>query len=528
MLMKLYVVSDGVNLHNTYFEENDILECSASLINKPLICIFTDKIKEHARNNTDLKNQHCIGCIPETNYSKIEDLDDKKWLTVHAVIWKHYSNDAILKEIINNQNSDKKSSNISMEIEILESVQENGCLHIKKFRFMAISIISNNLQPAIPGANAKIIKYSTNDYSDMVNTTNKQLSQFTIPDIVKENAKKAIELSQENPQLINFAEDIIKNDTLSFSKVSWILNNIQNLKKEDNIMFFGGLESKEWCESIIQNYNSEQKQEKEDDDVQKESVEKAQLKFGLNSSQIREILNNALSQYKYKSGEYEWDKYYVEAYDEEFVYVWDCEDSNNKRMTYNISDNVAIVDVSSAEEVISAGYMLVGNKEPDINTNAVDGDTTDYKAKFEEMSAKYEEMSGKYAEMENQKNEMATNYSMLESDVESLKQFKADTEKVNLENKANELYSKYESYITEEEKADLNVKLFSVESFDIFKEKVFAIVAPKMEAENIALKQNKNEVDPNKIQFSTMPLLDTINKDENKSSFEKLKEYANS
>jgi hypothetical protein len=136
-------------------------------------------------------------------------------------------------------------------------------------------------------------------------------------------------------------------------------------------------------------------------------------------------------------------------------------------------------------------------------------------------------METKYSVIETEKNELIANYSVLETDLESLKQFKVDTEKINLETKANELYSKYESYITEEEKTDLNVKLFSVDNFDIFKEKLFAIVTPKIEAENIALKQNVTN-DPDKIQFSTMPLLDGINKDENKSSFEKLKEYANS
>jgi len=355
----------------------------------------------------------------------------------------------------------------------------------------------------------------------MVNTTNKQLSQFAIPDSIKENIKKVLEPKQENPQLINFAKEIINNEKLSLSKINWILNKIQNLEKEDDIIFFGGVESKEWCENIIQEFN---KQEKEDDEVViKEAVEK----FSLNSSQIRDILSNALSQYKYKNGDYECFKYWVNCFDENYVYVEDEESYKTYRMTYDIVDNAGTVNIESAEEVIRGNFVLVGS-EPTV-------DTTDYKANFEEMSAKFDEISEKYSDMETkysiietEKNELTANYSVLETDLESLKLFKAETEKATLETKANELYSKYENYITEEEKADLNIKLFSVDSFDIFKEKVFSIVAPKIEAENIALKQNKNDVDPNKIQFSTMPLLDAINKDENKSSFEKLKEYANS
>ena len=50
-----------------------------------------------------------------------------------------------------------------------------------------------------------------------------------------------------------------------------------------------------------------------------------------------------------------------------------------------------------------------------------------------------------------------------------------------------------------------------------------------MEAENLALKQNKNNNgDVNTIQYSTSPILDNFGKNENKSSLEKLKEYVNS
>ena len=550
-LIQLKPVITGSNRHNTYFSLETIKNAEPTLYNKPVICIWnkTDFV-EHARTAKQKEMQDCVGCIPETNNSELIEEDGKTAQYINAAIWKHYFPNVALK-LKNNE-----TTKISMEISVEKShKRDDGLIEIDEYKYVGFTLLGENMLEAIPGANAKIIKYSTTDYSEMVDNTNKQLSLYTIPDTIKENAKKALELYQNNLQFIDFAKEIIDNNYLSYSKIDGILNEIQSLKKEDSIMFFGGIESKEWCENIVNNkiiietnneqgltgetinhiennnqlsFSFENEQEKEDDDVQKESVEKVQLKFGLNSSQIREILNNALSHYKYKSGDYEWNRYYVEAYDEEFVYVWDEEDSRNKSITYNISDNIANVDISSAQEVISAGYMPVGSKESDINTNAVEGDTTDYKAKFEEMSVKYEEMSAKYADMEKEKDEIATNYSVLESDIESLKQFKADTEKTNLKNKANELYSKYESYITEEEKAELNVKLFSVENFDIFKEKVFAIVAPKMEAENIALKQNNNDVDPNKIQFSTMPLLDTINKDENKSSFEKLKEYANS
>ena len=525
-LLELYVVSEGSNRHDTYFDLSSIEDAIPSLPNKPLLAIWdssSNDVKEHARNKIDFEKQDCVGNIPESLDAQIVDYKEKKFLKCKACVWKHYN--PKISELLRNNTNTK----ISMEIELLESYKDvnDGFMHITKFRFMGITLLGMKYLEAIPNANAKIIKYSTADYSDMVNNTNKQLSQFSIPESMKENAKKALELTQKNPQLINFAKDIINNETLSFSKVGWILNKIQNLKKEDNIIFFGGVESKEWCEGIIQKFNMDQiKQEKEEEKVVlKENEEKVQLKFGLNSSQIREILNNNLAQYKYKCGDCEWGKYYVEAYDEEFVYVWDCEDSINKSMTYTLVENVASIDIASAQEVISAGYMPVGTKEDEPSD---DLEVIDYKAKFDEMSAKYEEMCGKYEEMCGKYSALETESTEKYALIDGLQSFKAETEKKDLENKANELYSKYDSYITEDEKQELNVKLFSVDNFDTFKEKVFAIVTPKMEAENIALKQNIPNADTNAIKFSTMPLLDNLNKDDVKSSFEKLKEYANS
>lgn len=99
---------------------------------------------------------------------------------------------------------------------------------------------------------------------------------------------------------------------------------------------------------------------KEEDIVIKEAVEK----FSLNSSQIRDILNNALSEYKYKSGNYEYQKYYVNCYDDIYVYVDDNEDyTKTYRMTYNIVNNIAIVDVENKEDVIRGNFIPVNAAE---------------------------------------------------------------------------------------------------------------------------------------------------------------------
>jgi len=459
-LIQLKPVITGSNRHKTYFSLEAIKNAEPTLYNKPVICVWnknTANFTDHARTTKQKEMLDCVGCVPETNNSQLIEEDGKTAQYINAAIWKHYFPSVALRLHSN------ETTKLSMEISVEKShKRDDGFLEIDEYKYVGFTLLGEYILEAIPNANAKIIKYSTSDYSEMLDITNKQLSQL----------------------------------------------NIKQEKEEENIVI-------------------------------KEAVEK----FSLNSNQIREILDNALSGCKYLSGICEYHKYWVNCFDETYVYIEDNESYKTYRATYNIVDNIGTVDLDSLEEVIRGNFIPVGS-EP-----------TDYKAQFEEMSVKYDElfskcadvetkystletqnnklvtkysdMETKYSVIETEKNELIANYSVLETDLESLKQFKVDTEKINLETKANELYSKYESYITEEEKTDLNVKLFSVDNFDIFKEKLFAIVTPKIEAENIALKQNVTN-DPDKIQFSTMPLLDGINKDENKSSFEKLKEYANS
>lgn len=132
---------------------------------------------------------------------------------------------------------------------------------------------------------------------------------------------------------------------------------------------------------------------KEVDGMKKEVIEKVSEKFSLNSAQIREIFNNALNQYKYKNGDYEWCRYWLEAYDEEFIYVYDSQEEKAKRMKYQIADNVATIDTESAEDVISAGYMPVGSKTVDDEYETLKVSYSELKAQFTELEEKFNKKS---------------------------------------------------------------------------------------------------------------------------------------
>lgn len=140
---------------------------------------------------------------------------------------------------------------------------------------------------------------------------------------------------------------------------------------------------------------------KESGDVIKEAVEK----FNLNSDQIREILRNALSEFKYNCGDYEYSKYYVDCYDAEYVYVWDNEDDRTYRLTYDITEMVATINMESKEEVIRGNFIPVSQANQE-NEQMSENTTT------EEMSTSEEEKNKETEEMSS--NEFVDNTAMQE------------------------------------------------------------------------------------------------------------------
>jgi len=144
------------------------------------------------------------------------------------------------------------------------------------------------------------------------------------------------------------------------SKLDSLTSELNQLKQEyEDIIKFSNTQTNTQEQNLIK---------EEGEDLIKEAVEK----FSLNSNQIREILNNFLSQFKYQNGDYEWNKYWVNCYDETYVYVDDEETYKTYRMTYDITDNVATVDIESAEEVIRGGYIPVGKPEQETATLSED------------------------------------------------------------------------------------------------------------------------------------------------------------
>lgn len=231
----------------------------------------------------------------------------------------------------------------------------------------------------------------------------------------------------------------------------------------------------------------------EGDSVIKEAVEK----FSLNSEQIREILKNGLTQYKYNISDYEYNKYYVDCYDAEFVYVWDCEDGKTYRMTYVIAEMIATIDADSKEEVIRGNYVPIekpaevtieedmssnefvdNNAAQELNDQAAEQnkelskeqmESDEDKEKLASLSDESEQLKQKLSQLESANSDLAEENT-------KLKEFKLSIEKQNKDFEVETTLKDVIGILPQEEidVCRMSAENFSLESIDAWKNEVKA------------------------------------------------------
>jgi hypothetical protein len=274
--LKLYIVSEGNNLHNFPISWETIEKAKESLVGKPILCKYNKYTKSFEGHEDD---EIPVGFFISFDDISEETIENKRWLVSVAYLWKKY-----FPEVIDVFRNHDGKSDISMEIEVSQMKEhDDGLKWIEAFCFAGVTLIG--VSPAIENAHGEVLQFS-----------------------------QIVEAAQMEQKLVGF-----------------------NQPDDSN--------------------------QKEVKDVMKDFKTEIEKKFSLTSSQITEILSNALSEYKYQySDDYVCEKYYVESFDDVYAYLYDREDGKVYRATYVIVDNAATVDVGGKQEVIRGGYEVVGGQ----------------------------------------------------------------------------------------------------------------------------------------------------------------------
>lgn len=171
----LKVMHNGLNLNNSTFEDRSIEDAKESLKNKPILGYikkvdgtdqqdFSGHEVEFTWDESGLKITYLerpIGLIGETNNYAILEEDDKKYVTCRGYLWREYLNSGY--EIL----KDNPEKSVSMEIAVDDyEINEDGTINITKYRYLGVTVLGDNVSPAMRGAKLTVVGQFSEEYSD--------------------------------------------------------------------------------------------------------------------------------------------------------------------------------------------------------------------------------------------------------------------------------------------------------------------------------------------------------------------------
>lgn len=465
-----------------------------------------------------------------------EEYKGKNYLTTFIYIW-----DGRYPEL---ENLSEREIFHSMEVAVEENLQ--GKFKIVNEAYALGLCLLENVEPAFKNSHIEKFSYTENNIILEVDNLKHEFEQFsskydsidfTIPEEVKKVTKLGLDLYKKYNKggtsvSIANARFIQKNNKVTPEKAKSIAKySSKIMKKEFNkddesdpnwISFnlWGALDGYKWSTQIVESINKIDEEKlsyftnrnnKEGDKVIKEAIEK----FSLTARQIDEILNNALSEYKYKNGDNEYRKYWVRTFDDSLVYVCDYEDDKCYSFKYTIEDNIASIDIDSKDEVIDGGFMSVHKKSEESAEMAKEETNTEKSNKEtekEEMSSNeyvdntaMQELNDKSAEdnkdlseaqleveddkdkiiagMTTELSELKEKMSKMETDMAvymkengELKEFKANIEKQNKEFEVEMTLKEVMEVLPKEEldSCRMSAENFSLENISAWKNEVQA------------------------------------------------------
>lgn len=185
--LKLYAISDTVNRNGSEFLRDGFEESIPTIYNKPILAYFNKKIGDAEEHNSRMDidqygdtfydydydgAEKPVGVIPESADIYIEAVDGRNWVVINsAYVWVEYNKRLI--EVIKRQITKK----VSVEIEAIDSWEEDGIEKIRVWKFLGITILGkdkygNPIEEGIEGAKLVLDGYENS------NTFNTYKSKF--------------------------------------------------------------------------------------------------------------------------------------------------------------------------------------------------------------------------------------------------------------------------------------------------------------------------------------------------------------
>jgi len=180
--IEMWVAKSGDNKHNLPITEEAIKMAADTLVGKPILYKYNKHTGDFMGHEVD---EIPCGVVLSRDDIRFErDDNDELWLVCTAYIWKYYCPEVM--EVFKKHDGEKP---ISMEIQLVETKEEDDKTEILSFVFLGVTLIGSS--PAIPNAKATVLQFS-----EMVEEVKKMLFAVSKDEMGKGDSIK-IDLSKE-------------------------------------------------------------------------------------------------------------------------------------------------------------------------------------------------------------------------------------------------------------------------------------------------------------------------------------------
>ncbi len=247
-LVNLDVFASGLNLHGMTTDIETLKRTAKTILLKPLVAKY-DRIRDDIGSHDP--EQIIIGVVPNDSKITFTELPDgRTMMKTTALIWKNYCHN-----MIDFFKRDGGKKPLSVEMLVLKTNETiDGVNELLDYCFSAITILGSKITPAIPGAQAEIIRFAVDE---KVNFSYEDLD-LSIPEKVKQNMQDALDMwsEMEEPDAktvsLAIARHCLKNSKLTLEKFRQMQRYIPKNFKGDHIdsLLWGGFEGQQYFKDI--------------------------------------------------------------------------------------------------------------------------------------------------------------------------------------------------------------------------------------------------------------------------------------
>lgn len=307
--LELWLAVVGGNLNKSFIDKEAYELAKSTIEYIPLCGKLDDKKEKFLGHELEEKPFGTILDLNNNNYRYETGDNDLEYVVVDAIIFKQYcqeETDVILK--------DGGLENISIEIDVNDGYKDkkDKLYHITDFTYLCCTVIGVN--PGMQGAHLQT--YSKAEYSEFIETMKGELSIYFEQ---QKDKKNVIE-----PIIDPITIPIIENKDISTEIFSDDINKNNEIKEVD---------------------------------IMSKTKKDIALLFTLTMEQLESEMRKVLCTITYQCVDTYWGeiytcrKYYLEDYDESFIYSYDSENNIDVKLSYVKQGDDVVIDFTSAKRI---------------------------------------------------------------------------------------------------------------------------------------------------------------------------------